>query len=121
MKKLIIIGTMTLMLTATSSVFGINEEVESRLLAKALMEGATTSEQRSAVATYFQTIAADKREEAKKLRLLANTSRGGKVASQSAQKKDYLKKADSLEKEAKAFDKIVAEAGLETTDSVAAK
>jgi hypothetical protein len=121
MNRLIKVSAILAFLFSINSLLAISEELESRLLAKALLESATTPQQKTAVASYFQALAAEKREEAKKLQLLASTSRGGKVVSQNAQKREYLKKAERLEKEAKALDKLVAEGEFEVFESVAVK
>ncbi|MCX7999418.1 MAG: hypothetical protein N3A69_10790 [Leptospiraceae bacterium] len=88
----------------TSSIYSVSDEFESRLLAKALLESATTQEQKAAVVSYFKAIAEQKREEAAKLRQLAKLSRGGKISTQQAQKQEFLRKANLLEREAKTFE-----------------
>ncbi|MCX8000043.1 MAG: hypothetical protein N3A69_14005, partial [Leptospiraceae bacterium] len=104
-EKMIRLFILTLtVLFITSNLYSVSDEFESRLLAKALLESATTSEQKAAVVNYFKAIAEQKREEAAKLRQLAKLSRGGKISTQQAQKEEFLKKAYLLEREAKTFD-----------------
>lgn len=99
-----ILTTLIGLILIASNLYSVSDEFESRLLAKTLLETATTREQKAAVMSYFKAIAEQKREEAARLRQLAQLSRGGKVSSQQLQRQEFLKKAEILEREAKTFD-----------------
>jgi hypothetical protein len=81
----------------------VSEETETKLLEQALIEGAVTKEQKTAINRYFINIASQKQREATRYREMAEIGRGGKVASQALKKQELLKRADSLEAEANSY------------------
>jgi hypothetical protein len=81
----------------------VSEETETKLLEQALVEGAVTKEQKTAINRYFINIASQKQREATRYREMAEVGRGGKVASQALKKQELLKRADSLEAEANSY------------------
>jgi hypothetical protein len=97
---------LSFLLGSFSSAFAVSEEMESKLLMKAMLESASTDSQRTAVTNYFNNLANAKLVEAKQLRKSASIARGGKMATQNLQKQELLKKAESLEKQAEAYQKL---------------
>lgn len=89
-----------------SSAFAVSEETENRLLEQALIEGAVTKEQKTAVQRYFTNLALQKQKEADRYREMADVGRGGKVASQEIKKREFLKKAEILESESSSYKEL---------------
>ena len=98
-KILVVLAT----LVAISPVFAISEETETRLLEQALVEGAVTKEQKTAINKYFSNIASQKLREAERYREMADLGRGGKSSSQDLKRRELLKKAEVLESEAVSY------------------
>ena len=74
--------TITLAIAAvsllTSPIFSISSDLESSLLEKALIEGAVTQEQKSAVKHYLASVASEKKKLADSYREMAQVNYGGK-------------------------------------------
>ncbi len=103
MNSILKITASMLLLFSLSSVMAVSEETETKLLEQALVEGAVTKEQKTAINRYFINIASQKQREATRYREMAEIGRGGKVASQALKKQELLKRADSLEAEANSY------------------
>lgn len=104
MKKLSTIALFALFFSF--NVYSISQEEENQLLMKAMVEGASTPEQKASVSKYLQMIAKDRKAEADKYRTLANSNFGTKALDQRQRKADYLQKAKSLEQEAANYQKL---------------
>ncbi|MCG6194401.1 hypothetical protein LFX25_14225 [Leptospira sp. FAT2] len=87
----------------SNSHFAVSEETEQRLMEKALIESAVTSEQKTAVANYLRTMAAQKASRAEELRELSKRSTGGKFLANKAQSDRYRKQAEALEREVERY------------------
>ena len=98
-KILVLLAT----IVAFSPAFAVSDETESRLLEQALVEGAVTKEQKTAINKYFSNIASQKQKEAERYREMADLGRGGKSSSQDLKRKELLRKADVLESEALSY------------------
>ncbi|RHX95726.1 hypothetical protein DLM76_01740 [Leptospira yasudae] len=92
----------SLFVVSTQS-FAVSEETEQRLMEKALIESAVTSEQKTAVASYLRAMAAQKATRAEELRELSRRSTGGKFLANKAQSDRYRKQAEVLEREAERY------------------
>ncbi|TGK50642.1 hypothetical protein EHQ16_04760 [Leptospira kanakyensis] len=100
--KIIATGILAMGLaTANLHALDTNERLE--LLETAMIEQATTPAQKSAVSEYLANVAKEKVELAQALRDRANSPRGGKIVSQMNEKKDLLRRAEALEKEAQKY------------------
>lgn len=97
-----ITGSM-LLIFSLNTVMAVSEETETKLLEQALIEGAVTKEQKTAINRYFTNIAAQKQREATRYREMADLGRGGKATQQAQKKQELLKRADSLEAEANSY------------------
>lgn len=97
-----ITGSM-LLIFSLSTVMAVSEETETKLLEQALIEGAVTKEQKTAINRYFTNIASQKLREASRYREMAELGRGGKATQQASKKQELLKRADSLEAEANSY------------------
>lgn len=93
-------------LTITTSIFAVSEETENRLLEQALVEGAVTKEQKTAVQRYFSNLALQKQKEAERYREMAEVRRGGKSGTQDLKKRELLKKAELLESESSSYKEL---------------
>ncbi|MCE9498908.1 MAG: hypothetical protein K8R21_00065 [Leptospira sp.] len=89
-----------------NSLFSMDLDFESKLLQKALIEGAVTKEQKSAVAHFLSSVASEKRKLAASYRESAIVSHGGKAATQDMQSKRFLDMAKSLENEATSYEAL---------------
>jgi hypothetical protein len=103
MNSILKITASMLLLFSLSSVMAVSEETETKLLEQALVEGAVTKEQKTAINRYFINIASQKQREAIRYREMAEIGRGGKGVSQALKKQELLKRADSLEAEANSY------------------
>ena len=92
-----------LLIFSLSSAMAVSDETETKLLEQALVEGAVTKEQKTAINRYFTNIAAQKLREASRYREMADLGRGGKATQQSQKKLELLRRADSLETEANSY------------------
>ena len=111
--KKIAIGFLGLGLaTANLQALDTNERFE--LLETAVIEQASTPAQKSAVSEYLASVAKEKLELAQALRERANTTHGGKVISQNNEKKELLRRAEILEKEAEKYKKVSMGQALES-------
>lgn len=90
--------------TANLQALDTNERLE--LLESAMIETATTPAQKSVVSEYLANIAKEKTELAASLRERANSPRGGKIVSQNLEKKELLRRAAVLEREASKYNKV---------------
>lgn len=104
---------LSFLLGSFSSLFAVSEETESKLLVRAMLESATSDTQKAAVSKYFTELASAKKEEAKRLRHTATVARGGKMVAQNNHKREFLEKADRLEKQAQAYEKLALGEGLQ--------
>lgn len=95
-----------ILLSVVSPAFAVSEETESRLLEQALIEGAVTKEQKTAVQRYFSNLAMQKQKEAERYREMAEVGRGGKSTSQDIKKREFLKKAELLESESVSYKEL---------------
>ena len=66
-KKLTITLAIAALSLMTSPIFSVSTDLESSLLEKALIEGAVTKEQKSAVSHYLASVASEKKKLAKTL------------------------------------------------------
>lgn len=103
MKAFISIASLLLILTG-SNLLAISAELENKLLEKALIEGAVTVQQKSAVSNYLVAIAAEKRKQAGSYKEMAGVNYGGKAAYQYNTTMQLLHIAKSLEREAKSYE-----------------
>lgn len=107
MKKVISFTILALALSLVStSLTAVSSDLESKLLEKALAEGAVTKEQKSAVASYMNAIAVEKRKQAENYREMASVNYGGKSSTQDARTKQLKEMAKALEEEAAAYEKL---------------
>jgi hypothetical protein len=106
LKKLAITLTGAALAFGTTQLGAIDQSTKIRLMEEAIVESAATPGQKSAVAAYMQTVAKEKLELAQNLRERANSPRAGKVAYRNAEKRDLIKKAERLEKEAEQYKKF---------------
>lgn len=90
--------------TANLSALDTNERLE--LLESAIIETATTPAQKSAVSEYLANVAKEKMELAQALRERANSPRGGKLVTQMNEKKELIRRAEALEKQAKKYQNV---------------
>ena len=103
--KIIATGILAMGLaTANLHALDTNERLE--LLESAMIEQATTPAQKSAVSEYLANVAKEKTELAQALRERAGSTRGGKALSQMNEKKELLRRAEALEKEAKKYQTV---------------
>jgi hypothetical protein len=116
MKKTLLI-LISLLLTLPS--FAISSDVEIKLLHKALLEGANSKEQKSAVAHFMAGIAAEKRKEADSFKQMASLNYGGKAISQENKKASLLKQAEVLENEAKNYESLSASLNTNSSEKIA--
>ena len=91
---------------AVTSISATSSETESRLLEQALVEGAVTPGQKTAVAKYFSNIALAKKQEAERYREMAKVATGGKFRAQAIKSRDMLQKADLLDQQAEYYQNI---------------
>jgi hypothetical protein len=91
---------------ALTSLSAISDDIETRLLEQAIIEGAVTKEQKTAINRYFINIASQKLKESERLREMAELARGGKFSSQDIKKRELIKKADLLEEEANSYKQL---------------
>lgn len=103
MNSLLKITGSILLILSLNSAMAVSEETETKLLEQALMEGAVTKEQKTAINRYFTNIAAQKLKEASRYREMAEIGRGGKATQQAQKKQELLRRADSLEAEANSY------------------
>ncbi|HMV41379.1 MAG TPA: hypothetical protein PK079_10915 [Leptospiraceae bacterium] len=97
------IASLTLMV---SPIFSISSDLESSLLEKALIEGAVTKEQKTAVAHYLNSVAAEKKKLADSYREMATVNYGGKALTQELRVKKLLNLAESLDKLAASYENL---------------
>jgi 5-enolpyruvylshikimate-3-phosphate synthase len=106
MRSLSKITSILLITLALTSLSAFSEDTETRLLEQALVEGAVTKEQKTAINRYFINIASQKQKESDRLREMAELARGGKSATQDIKKRELIKKADLLEEEANSYKQL---------------
>ncbi len=73
---------------------------------KLMVEKAESPQEKKAIYNYLKAEAAEKHKLAKKLRQIAKTSKGGKVASQKAHKEEMLKEAEDMDALAKKYEEL---------------
>lgn len=102
--------TITLAIAAvsllTSPIFSISSDLESSLLEKALIEGAVTQEQKSAVKHYLASVASEKKKLADSYREMAQVNYGGKAMTQELRTKKLLNLAKSLDELAASYENL---------------
>ncbi|MDX1957298.1 MAG: hypothetical protein SFU98_01930 [Leptospiraceae bacterium] len=103
MKTKILSLLLGLFLASSISAMSSDEE---RLIEKAMTKGAVTTEQKHAISQYFQNIANRKTMEAKRYKEIASLNYGGKALQEEARKREYRKLAESLEEEAKFYERL---------------
>jgi len=108
MRSLSKITSILLIALAITSLSAVSEDTETRLLEQALVEGAVTKEQKTAINRYFINIASQKHKESERLREMAELARGGKSSSQDIKKRELIKRADFLEEEANSYKQLSA-------------
>lgn len=102
-KKTLAIVAISIM---TSPVFSISSDLESSLLEKALIEGAVTKEQKTAVAHYLNSVASEKKKLAESYREMATVNYGGKALTQELRVKRLLNLANALDKLAASYENL---------------
>jgi acyl carrier protein phosphodiesterase len=90
----------------TSPVFSVSSDLESSLLEKALIEGAVTKEQKSAVSNYLASVASEKKKLADSYREMAQVNYGGKALTQDLRVKRLLNLANALDKLAASYENL---------------
>ena len=90
----------------TSPIFSISNDLESKLLEKALIEGAITQEQKSAVKHYLASVASEKKKLADSYREMATVSYGGKALTQDLRTKKLLDLAKALDNLAASYESL---------------
>ena len=90
----------------TSPIFSISNDLESKLLEKALIEGAVTQEQKSAVKHYLASVASEKKKLADSYREMATVSYGGKALTQDLRTKRLLDLAKALDNLAASYESL---------------
>ena len=95
-------------MAAISSVsfFSVSNDLESKLLEKALIEGAITQEQKSAVKHYLASVASEKKKLADSYREMATVSYGGKALTQDLRTKKLLDLAKALDNLAASYESL---------------
>ncbi len=106
MRSLSKITSILLIALAINSLSAISEETETKLLEQALVEGAVTKEQKTAINRYFINIASQKHKESERMREMAELARGGKSSTQDIKKRELIKKADLLEEESISYKQL---------------
>lgn len=91
---------------ATANLHALDTNDRLELLESAMIEQATTPAQKSAVSEYLANVAKEKTELAQALRERAGSTRGGKALSQMNEKKELLRRAEALEKDAKKYQTV---------------
>jgi hypothetical protein len=104
MKKLTI--SIIAFLFLSGAAYGITPSHENKLLMNAMVEGATTPTQKVAVSKYLNMIAKEKLKQADSYRRLANRNFAGKAMKQRILSKEYTRKANALESEAKNYQQL---------------
>ncbi|WP_411823981.1 LIC_10421 family protein [Leptospira sp. 'Mane'] len=105
---------------ATANLYALDTNERLELLENAVIEQASTPAQKSAVSEYLANVAKEKTELAQALRDRAQVSHGGKVISQINEKRDLIRRAEALEKEAQKYKKVsmsFAEAGKQVASN----
>lgn len=90
----------------TSPIFSVSNDLESKLLEKALIEGAITQEQKSAVKHYLASVASEKKKLADSYREMATVSYGGKALTQDLRTKRLLDLAKALDNLAASYESL---------------
>ena len=90
----------------TSPIFSISNDLESKLLEKALIEGAVTQEQKSAVKHYLASVASEKKKLADSYREMATVNYGGKALTQDLRTKRLLDLAKALDNLAASYESL---------------
>ena len=90
----------------TSPIFSVSNDLESKLLEKALIEGAITQEQKSAVKHYLASVASEKKKLADSYREMATVSYGGKALTQDLRTKKLLDLAKALDNLAASYESL---------------
>ncbi|TGN20854.1 LIC_10421 family protein [Leptospira idonii] len=105
LKKTIAVGILGLGL-ATANLYALDTNERIELLEAAMIEQASTPAQKSAVSEYLASVAKEKTELAQALRERANVTRGGKIVAQNNEKKELIRRAEALEKEAQKYKNV---------------
>ena len=105
-KTLAITLTIAALTLTTSSVFAVSSDLESSLLEKALIEGAVTEQQKSAVQNYLSSVASEKKKLAESYREMAGVNYGGKAMTQELRTKKLLNLAKSLDELAASYENL---------------
>ena len=100
------IASILVIALALNSLSAVSEDIETKLLEQALIEGAVTKEQKTAINRYFINLASQKQKESERMREMAELARGGKASSQDLKRKELLKKAEQLEEEANSYKQL---------------
>ena len=90
----------------TSPIFSVSNDLESKLLENALIEGAITQEQKSAVKHYLASVASEKKKLADSYREMATVSYGGKALTQDLRTKKLLDLAKALDNLAASYESL---------------
>ncbi len=98
---------------ATANLQALDNVDRFELLENAVIEQASTPAQKSAVSEYLASVAKEKLELAQALRERANTTHGGKIVSQNNEKRELIRRAEALEKDAQKYKKISMDFGVE--------
>lgn len=105
-KNLAITLTIAALTLTTSPIFSISSDLESSLLEKALIEGAVTQEQKSAVKNYLASVASEKKKLADSYREMAQVNYGGKALTQELRTKKLLNLAKALDELAASYENL---------------
>jgi hypothetical protein len=90
----------------TSPIFSISSDLESSLLEKALIEGAVTQEQKTAVQHYLASVASEKKKLAESYREMAQVNYGGKALTQDLRTQKLLSLAKALDDLAASYENL---------------
>ncbi len=104
--KTILASSLAIFAIATSQVSAIDNSDRLELLEAAVIEQASTPAQKTAVSEYLANVAKEKLELATSYRGKAGLAYGGKAISQIQQKKEFLRLAEELEKEAQKYKRV---------------
>ncbi len=102
----------------TFPIFSINSDLEIKLLRNALQEGASTKEQKSALAHFMNGIALEKKKEADKFREMASINYGGKARSADLRSQSFLEQAKVLDEEARAYETNAAKFDVKHSEKI---
>ena len=106
MKKTLAISFTIAALSLTNPIFSVSTDLENSLLEKALIEGAVTQEQKSAVKHYFASVASEKKKMAESYREMASVNYGGKAMTQELRTQRLLNLAKTFEQLAASYENL---------------